>query len=86
MVCMVLGVFYLAGWELGAIEALSLSILVGSSVDYCVHIVEGYLLAGRNIPAYLGAVSFGGCFHWISSFCSMTKVKLLDETIICSRL
>lgn len=47
---MVVGLFFLAGWELGAVEAVSLSILVGSSVDYCVHLVEGYLLAGRNPP------------------------------------
>ena len=50
MVCFVVSVFYWAGWELGAIEAISLSILVGSSVDYCVHIVEGYILAGKNLP------------------------------------
>lgn len=31
---------------MGAVEAISLSILVGSSVDYCLHLVEGYLLAG----------------------------------------
>jgi len=44
----VLGVFYLAGWTIGAVEAVSLSILVGSSVDYCVHIVEGFVLPGRR--------------------------------------
>lgn len=32
-------------------EAISLSILVGSSVDYCLHLVEGYLLAGETLPA-----------------------------------
>ncbi|BFZ23782.1 hypothetical protein BsWGS_26821 [Bradybaena similaris] len=50
MICCVVGVFYLAGWEMGAVEAVSLSILVGSSVDYCVHIVEGYILAGKKMP------------------------------------
>lgn len=54
---MVVAIFYLAGWELGAVEAVSLSILVGSSVDYCVHLVEGYLLAGRNPPAAATEVS-----------------------------
>lgn len=57
MLCLVLAVFYWAGWELGAIEAISLSILVGSSVDYCVHIVEGYILAGRNPPPHVAQVS-----------------------------
>ncbi|XP_042618726.1 protein dispatched homolog 3-like [Cyprinus carpio] len=46
MVCLVVAVMYWLGWEMGAVEAISLSILVGSSVDYCLHLVEGYLLAG----------------------------------------
>jgi uncharacterized membrane protein YgdD (TMEM256/DUF423 family) len=50
VICLVVGVFFVAGWEMGAVEAVSLSILVGSSVDYCVHIVEGYLIAGQNPP------------------------------------
>ena len=41
---------YMLGWEMGAVEAISLSILVGSSVDYCLHLVEGYLLAGGSLP------------------------------------
>uniref|UniRef100_A0A2C9KWT5 SSD domain-containing protein n=1 Tax=Biomphalaria glabrata TaxID=6526 RepID=A0A2C9KWT5_BIOGL len=49
MICCVVGIFYLAGWEMGAVEAVSLSILVGSSVDYCVHLVEGYILAGKKM-------------------------------------
>lgn len=43
---MVVAVMYWLGWEMGAVEAISLSILVGSSVDYCLHLVEGFLLAG----------------------------------------
>lgn len=39
---------YWLGWEMGAVEAISLSILVGSSVDYCLHLVEGFLLAGET--------------------------------------
>lgn len=46
----VVAIFYLAGWQLGAVEAISLSILVGTSVDYCVHLVEGYILAGNALP------------------------------------
>lgn len=42
---------YWLGWEMGAVEAISLSILVGSSVDYCLHLVEGYLLAGGITPS-----------------------------------
>lgn len=46
----VVAIFYLASWQLGAVEAISLSILVGTSVDYCVHLVEGYIMAGNFIP------------------------------------
>ncbi|XP_076846306.1 protein dispatched homolog 3 [Brachyhypopomus gauderio] len=46
VVGLVVAVMYWLGWEMGVVEAISLSILVGSSVDYCLHLVEGYLLAG----------------------------------------
>lgn len=50
MVCLVVGIFYMLHWEIGGVEAVSLSILVGSSVDYCVHLVEGYILAAQACP------------------------------------
>ncbi|KAM4703396.1 protein dispatched homolog 3 [Rhinophrynus dorsalis] len=53
VVCLVVTIMYWLGWEMGAVEAISLSILVGSSVDYCVHLVEGYLLVGENLPLHL---------------------------------
>lgn len=37
-----LGFFYLIGWKLGAIEAISVTILVGLSVDFALHISEAY--------------------------------------------
>lgn len=46
---MVTTIFYLTGWQLGGVEAISLSILVGTSVDYCFHLVEGYILAGEAV-------------------------------------
>uniref|UniRef100_A0A3B5A024 Dispatched RND transporter family member 3 n=1 Tax=Stegastes partitus TaxID=144197 RepID=A0A3B5A024_9TELE len=51
VICLVVALMYWLGWEMGAVEAISLSILVGSSVDYCLHLVEGYLLAGETPPA-----------------------------------
>lgn len=51
MICLVVAVMYWLGWEMGAVEAISLSILVGSSVDYCLHLVEGYLLVGETLPS-----------------------------------
>ena len=38
-----LALFTVFGWTLGIIEAISLSILVGNSLDYCIHLAEGYL-------------------------------------------
>ena len=32
------------------LQAISLAILVGTSVDYCVHLVEGYRIAGESHP------------------------------------
>ncbi|XP_044053899.1 protein dispatched homolog 3 [Siniperca chuatsi] len=54
VICLVVAVMYWLGWEMGAVEAISLSILVGSSVDYCLHLVEGYLLAGETMPSTPG--------------------------------
>ncbi|XP_037537034.1 protein dispatched homolog 3 [Nematolebias whitei] len=51
VICLVVAVMYWLGWEMGAVEAISLSILVGSSVDYCLHLVEGYLLAGMIVTS-----------------------------------
>jgi hypothetical protein len=33
-ICVVLALFWLLGWQLGAIEAISITVLVGLSVDY----------------------------------------------------
>lgn len=54
VICLVVAVMYWLGWEMGAVEAISLSILVGSSVDYCLHLVEGYLLAGETFSLLPG--------------------------------
>ncbi|KAM9393284.1 protein dispatched homolog 3 [Pholidichthys leucotaenia] len=54
VICLVVAIMYWLGWEMGAVEAISLSILVGSSVDYCLHLVEGYLLAGETTSSLPG--------------------------------
>lgn len=65
VICLVLALMYWLGWEMGAVEAISLSILVGSSVDYCLHLVEGYLLAGQAAPSTPAHNLVRGC-----QFCS----------------
>ena len=38
-----LGLMYTWGWTLGAIEGMAITSLVGLSVDFCIHICEGYV-------------------------------------------
>jgi hypothetical protein len=48
VVLVVVGSFFAVGWELGAVEAIPLCILVGTSSDYASHIVGAYLLSRRE--------------------------------------
>lgn len=47
-VVLVVGGFHALGWSLGAVEAVSFSILVGTSVDYFLHLIEGYRHASED--------------------------------------
>jgi predicted exporter len=40
--CEQIGIFVLIGWELGIVEAISLTILVGLSCDFGLHLAESY--------------------------------------------
>ncbi|XP_070577305.1 protein dispatched homolog 1-like isoform X2 [Ptychodera flava] len=44
----VIGVIPLAGWKLGLLESLNLSLIVGLAVDYVVHLAEGYHLSPKE--------------------------------------
>ena len=35
-------IFWTLGWQVGAVEAVALSVVVGLSVDYCLHLAEAY--------------------------------------------
>ncbi|KAL3861177.1 hypothetical protein ACJMK2_007242 [Sinanodonta woodiana] len=81
MVCLVVGIFYIAGWEIGGVEAVSLSILVGSSVDYCVHLVEGYNLAADACPSPIKESPMK-CRHWrTSAAISHIGVSILSSAL-----
>ncbi|XP_046379986.2 protein dispatched homolog 3-like [Haliotis rufescens] len=41
----IVGIIPLAGWKLGVLESLNLSLVVGLAVDYVVHLAEGYHLS-----------------------------------------
>lgn len=38
----VVGTLFLLGWELGIVEAISLTVLVGLACDFCLHIAEAF--------------------------------------------
>lgn len=39
--CCVLGMITVIGWDLGVLESLNLTLVVGLAVDYVVHLAEG---------------------------------------------
>ena len=43
MLCTILGYFKVAGWSLGIVEAVSALVLLGSSVDYSLHVAEAFV-------------------------------------------
>ncbi|XP_070577306.1 protein dispatched homolog 1-like [Ptychodera flava] len=44
----VIGIIPIAGWKLGLLESLNLSLIVGLAVDYVVHLAEGYHLSPKE--------------------------------------
>jgi multidrug efflux pump subunit AcrB len=41
-----LAMYWLAGWTMGVIEAISITVLVGLSIDYFFHLAEAYSVSG----------------------------------------
>lgn len=60
MVCintLILGLYHVMGWRLGAIEGVSITVLVGLSVDFSIHFSEAFVrspLIGRRDRAQYG--------------------------------
>jgi len=50
-VIIIIGSFPLAGWKFGIVQAISISILLGSAVDYPLHVAESYVEGGEIIAA-----------------------------------
>lgn len=48
-----LGFFVAFGWTIGIVEAITLSIVVGNSLDYCIHLTEGYMSADSRHLAFI---------------------------------
>lgn len=72
-----LAFFRLMGWELGIVEAISIAVLVGLSVDYCLHLADAYnhskAKPGKRYPRSqdaltdMGASIVGGALTTIAS-------------------
>ena len=70
-----LALFRVFGWRLGIVEAISLSILVGNSLDYCIHLTEGYLATDARHLAFVG--SFKVCEVFVlEMFCELVAFRL----------
>jgi hypothetical protein len=81
----VLAIFVWLGWKIGAVEAVALSILVGTSVDYLLHLVEAYLGAGAPSKAETAAAR--AAKHGV--FCSSAReywADAWDALVRCSSL
>ena len=48
-----LALFKVFSWKIGIVEAVSLSILVGNSLDYCIHLSEGYVATDARHLAFV---------------------------------
>ena len=43
-----LAALVLVGWEFGVVEELCVTLLIGSSIDYCIHLAVAYSEAARS--------------------------------------
>ncbi len=73
-----LALFQAFGWTVGIVEAISLSILVGNSVDYCIHLSEGYMAADTRHLAFVE--SFGVC----ACVCVCSCVRVCVRVCVCA--
>lgn len=51
-------VFWLIGWDLGVVETVGMSLMVGLACDYVFHMAEAYVHAKRHVKASLDGSSF----------------------------
>jgi len=74
-----LAFFHLMGWTLGAIEAISITVLVGLSVDYTLHIADSYGHSlkrtrygrAREALTHIGLSVVGGALTTVASACML---------------
>jgi PERQ amino acid-rich with GYF domain-containing protein len=70
--------FVWMGWTLGGVEAIALSIIVGTSVDYCLHMMEGFAEAAHQMASSMHSKSVG------RKFCANQAMVSIGVPIISS--
>jgi len=96
---MMLGMFASLGWEIGAAEALSLTVLVGLSVDFCLHVAMCFITSpavtreARVKEAILelgGTITAGAGSTIIASLpmasCTLLILSRIGQILICNML
>lgn len=80
----ILGFFVLQGWAIGAIEAISLSIVVGLSVDYSLHLGHSYIhqLSTDRVDRVKGALSDIGPSILASSITTFLSMLVLFFCVV----
>lgn len=77
----ILAVFQAAGWTLGIVEAIGISILLGASVDYPLHMVESYIATEQELSRQHAPVN-GQRSGRRCSCCSPERLKYRKPVLI----
>ena len=76
-----MGITFLWGWHLGAVEGMSITSLVGLSVDYCIHLAEGHLHAQAQQRKLNARCAPAGC---VSRLCAVRTQHLPWSGLLCA--
>eukprot|EP00892_Ulva_mutabilis_P004434 jgi/Ulvmu1/2362/UM013_0210.1 len=79
----VMGVLYTWGWTLGAVEGMSITSLVGLSVDFCIHITEAHVHARSQWrPDDATAKLKAGGFSWLCNPNPLGKLRAREALVL----
>ena len=81
----VVGIIPLAGWKLGVLESLNLTLVVGLAVDYVVHLADGYVRSQhhsrhekvRDMLGHVGVSVLSGACTTLGASVFMLVAKIL---------
>ena len=81
----VVGFIPILGWKLGVMESINLTLVVGLSVDYCVHLADGYVRSKkltreekvRDMLKHVGVSVLAGACTTLGASAFMLGAKIL---------